>query len=167
MMKTKLLGLAAADRIRWRQMSRITWIKEGDANTKLFHLTANGQRQKQTIFLCCRGSASKFCDQQSKAQILLDHFKSLLGSSVTRNVSFKGSASMLLNFFSTNIKASVNTYIKGRVVSLEGPGIQPISRFQTNTPPAACSPTPNDLSQAPLTAVVAPTSASNVTAVPR
>jgi hypothetical protein len=43
-LKSKLLGIAAIDRIKWRQRSRITWIREGDANTKLFHLRANGRR---------------------------------------------------------------------------------------------------------------------------
>ena len=42
-LKNKLLGIAAIDRIRWRQRSRLTWLREGDANTRLFHLRANGR----------------------------------------------------------------------------------------------------------------------------
>lgn len=41
-LKLKLLGLAAVERMRWRQRSRLTWIRVGDANTKLFHIRANG-----------------------------------------------------------------------------------------------------------------------------
>jgi hypothetical protein len=49
MLKTKLLGFAAVDRMTWRQRSRITWLREGDANTRFFHLRANGPRRKNDI----------------------------------------------------------------------------------------------------------------------
>ena len=45
-LKARLLGLAALERIRWRQRSRITTIKASDASSKLFHLRANGRRRK-------------------------------------------------------------------------------------------------------------------------
>jgi hypothetical protein len=43
-LKSKLLGFVAIDRIKWSHRSRITWIREGDANTRFFHLRANGRR---------------------------------------------------------------------------------------------------------------------------
>ena len=36
LLKKKLLGFAAIERIKVRQRSRLTWIKVGDANSKLF-----------------------------------------------------------------------------------------------------------------------------------
>ena len=45
-LKSKLLGIAAIDRVRWRQRSHISWIKEGDANT-IF------------LFVCQRATAIK------------------------------------------------------------------------------------------------------------
>lgn len=36
LLKAKLLGLAAIDRARWWQKSRLTEIKEGDASTRFF-----------------------------------------------------------------------------------------------------------------------------------
>lgn len=37
LLKMKVLGLAAIERARKRQASRITWLRAGDANTKLFN----------------------------------------------------------------------------------------------------------------------------------
>jgi hypothetical protein len=39
--KDKILALAAVQKIRLRQCSRLTWIRAGDANTKLSHLRGN------------------------------------------------------------------------------------------------------------------------------
>lgn len=48
-MKMLCLGIAALQRTMWRQRSRIQWLKEGDANTKFFHIKANARRRKNTI----------------------------------------------------------------------------------------------------------------------
>ena len=48
-LKNKLLGIAAIDKIRWRQRSRISWLRDGDANTRIFHLRANGTPRKNHI----------------------------------------------------------------------------------------------------------------------
>ena len=38
------------EKISWRQKSRITWLREGDKNTKFFHRVANARRRVNTIF---------------------------------------------------------------------------------------------------------------------
>ena len=48
-LKQLVLGLASLERTIARQRSRITWLKEGDANTQLFHLVANGRRTMNYI----------------------------------------------------------------------------------------------------------------------
>jgi hypothetical protein len=49
LLKRKLLGLASLERTIARQRSRITWLAEGDACTKFFHLHANHRRWKNFI----------------------------------------------------------------------------------------------------------------------
>jgi CDP-glycerol glycerophosphotransferase (TagB/SpsB family) len=48
-LKTKALGLAAIQKSRVRQHSRLTWIRKGDTNTRFFHLHANARRKKVYI----------------------------------------------------------------------------------------------------------------------
>jgi hypothetical protein len=47
--KGRIIGLAAVRRIKLRQRSRLTWIVDGDANTKMFHLRGNSRRRKNFI----------------------------------------------------------------------------------------------------------------------
>ena len=44
-LKKRLLGWAVLERVRRKQCSRITYLREGDANTKFFDLKANGRRR--------------------------------------------------------------------------------------------------------------------------
>jgi exosome complex RNA-binding protein Rrp4 len=40
LLKAKLVGMAAVQKAKARQHSRLTWIKDGDSNTRLFHIYA-------------------------------------------------------------------------------------------------------------------------------
>lgn len=37
------------EEIYWKKRARVTWIKEGDENTKFFHAVANGRRNRNFI----------------------------------------------------------------------------------------------------------------------
>lgn len=45
-LKAKSMGIAAVQKAKARQHSRLTWIREGDSNTKLFQIYANARRKK-------------------------------------------------------------------------------------------------------------------------
>jgi hypothetical protein len=83
-LKSKLLGFAAIERSRWRQRSRLTWIKEGTANTKLFHLRANGRRRKNHIPELL-GDNGKVADHKEKEEILYSYFKESIGGNQGRS----------------------------------------------------------------------------------
>jgi hypothetical protein len=84
-LKAKLLGFTAIDRSRWRQRSRLTWMKEGSANTKLFHLRANGRRRKNHIPELV-GERGKVSTHKEKEEILYKFFKGSLGEAHGRTV---------------------------------------------------------------------------------
>ena len=84
-LKSKLLGIAALERIRWKQRSRLTTIRSGDASTKFFHLRANGRLWKNHIATLI-GQHGETTDHKEKENILLDHFKNLIGKAAA-NVS--------------------------------------------------------------------------------
>jgi hypothetical protein len=81
--KSSYLGLLSIQKIKLRQRSRLTWIRLGDANTKLFHSRANGRRRKVHIqsLTTATGTAITYDD---KAEVLLQHFKGLLGTKAPR-----------------------------------------------------------------------------------
>lgn len=85
-MKAALLGIAALDRIRWRQRSRVLWLKFGNANTRFFHLKANGRRRKNFIPSLKNKRGVEVHDHGAKADILHSHFRNLLGEVQNRSV---------------------------------------------------------------------------------
>ncbi|XP_024314534.1 uncharacterized protein LOC112270714 [Brachypodium distachyon] len=48
-LKRRILALASLERARKKQFATIAWLKEGDANSKFFHIRANGHRRKNHI----------------------------------------------------------------------------------------------------------------------
>lgn len=72
-LKLRVLGLGAIDRVRWRQRSRICWLKAGDVNTRYFHRRKNFIRILHTPRGLCTSP-------EDKAAALRDHFVSVLGT---------------------------------------------------------------------------------------
>lgn len=77
-LKQKLLGLAAVEKLRLRQQSRLTWIKATDACSSLFFLGANGRKRKNHI-QCLHTPVGQLHNHQDKAKAIYDHFSQAFG----------------------------------------------------------------------------------------
>ena len=79
--KAKLcsLGLASLQRTLVRQRARITYLAEGDANTKFFHLQPCHRSRKNYIHKLCTSDAVLFKDDEM-AEAVFNHFNAILGT---------------------------------------------------------------------------------------
>lgn len=84
-LKHRLLGLAAVEKLRLRQQSRLTWIKASDACSKLFFLSANGRKRKNHI-RTLHTQQGQLHTHQDKEKAIYDHFSSVFGEPEERNI---------------------------------------------------------------------------------
>jgi hypothetical protein len=84
-LKRRVISLAILERARKKQSSRIANIKEGDANTKYFHLRVNARRRKNHIHRI-KHNGGWVTDHSRKEEILHSHFSSSMGVGQTRKL---------------------------------------------------------------------------------
>jgi hypothetical protein len=77
-LKRKVIALAVVERARKKQSSRIANLKEGDANTKFFHLRVNARRRKNHIHRL-KHNNGWVTGHDEKEKVIFDHFKSVMG----------------------------------------------------------------------------------------
>jgi hypothetical protein len=83
-LKKHSLALVSFKRTIARSRSRISWLKEGDANTKLFHMHAR-YRKKNFVSKLVSGD-NVFSEHADKAMLVDDFYRSLLGTRMDRTV---------------------------------------------------------------------------------
>lgn len=86
-----MLGIAAIERARKKQASRIGWLRAGDANTKLFHAKMRARRRKNFIHSLRVGNR-EFFDHAEKEEAVYEHFAAGIGQRDRREKSFNSDA---------------------------------------------------------------------------
>jgi hypothetical protein len=84
-LKRKVIAMAIVERARKKQCARIAFIKEGDANTKNFHLRVNGRRRKNHIHRL-KQNHGWVTDHAAKEEVVLSHFQSVIGRGEERRM---------------------------------------------------------------------------------
>lgn len=81
--KDRILGMAVLRRVKIRQRSRLTTMRVGDANSRLFHLHATSRRRKNHIPALVH-MGTTYTAQKQKASVLHSHFSAVLGTTTQR-----------------------------------------------------------------------------------
>jgi hypothetical protein len=93
-LKGLCLGLASPEHTIARTRSRITYLREGDANTKFFHLHATYRRRRNHI-RALQAEGGRTADPEEMAKILENYYVQLLGN--------QPSCDMTINFVKLGI----------------------------------------------------------------
>lgn len=89
-LKLKFLGMAAVEKLRAKQSSRLHFIRASEASSKLFFLQANGRRRKNYI-QSLQTAEGMFYKHEEKEHIVFDHFCKQFGPPEHRNFSLNWS----------------------------------------------------------------------------
>lgn len=72
-LKQRVMGWAVIEKARKKQCSRVMYLREGDANTRFFHLKANGKCRKNFIQRL-RKDSGWLVSHNDKHQVIQEHF---------------------------------------------------------------------------------------------
>lgn len=77
-LKQKLLGMAAVEKLRLRQQSRLTRLKASDTKSSLFFLSVNGRKRKNHI-QTLQTDNGQLHTHHDKAEAIFEHFSIVFG----------------------------------------------------------------------------------------
>jgi hypothetical protein len=86
-LKKKVVVLVVVERARKKQCARIANIKEGDGNTKNFHLRVNARRRKNHIYRC-KHNQGWVTDHEAKEEVVHNYFHGIISRGETRKQDF-------------------------------------------------------------------------------
>jgi mannosylglycoprotein endo-beta-mannosidase len=78
-LKERLVSLLREEELKWYERAKVKTLLEGDANTRFFHLVANGKHRKQRIFKLENDQGVVVGDDCLKSHIT-NYYKNLFGS---------------------------------------------------------------------------------------
>jgi mannosylglycoprotein endo-beta-mannosidase len=85
-LKERLVSLPREEELKWYERAKIKTLLEGDANTRFFHLVANGKHRKQRIFKLEDDQGVVVGDDCLKRHIT-NYYKNLFGEPEASGVS--------------------------------------------------------------------------------
>ena len=117
--------------ILWWQRSRISWLKEGDQNTKFFHACASQRKKTNVIQSVCDSNGDWHTDQAGISQVAVGYFTQLFSTSspatvdevvslVEQKVSPDMNDAMLAPFMVEEVKAALFQMNPSKAPSLDG-----------------------------------------------
>jgi mannosylglycoprotein endo-beta-mannosidase len=71
-LKERLVSLLREEELKWSERAKVKTLLEGDANTKFFHLVANGKHRKQHIY--------RLEDDHGLKRHITNYYKNLFGT---------------------------------------------------------------------------------------
>ncbi|KAJ0017174.1 hypothetical protein Pint_11951 [Pistacia integerrima] len=85
-LKQEIDGLLEEDYIKWKQRAKQQWLKDGDRNTKFFHLCAN-QHRKSNVIKQISSDDGRFANKPEEVSNLFQlFFQSLFSSSMPERI---------------------------------------------------------------------------------
>jgi len=86
-LKKRIMGWLVIERARKKQCARISVVREGDANTRFFHLRANGRRRKNFIQRLHKNGGWAL-NHNDKSNLIQEHFENIMNDPPTRTRDF-------------------------------------------------------------------------------
>jgi hypothetical protein len=78
-LKERLVALLRNEELKWYERAKVKTLLEGDANTRFFHLVANGKHRKQQIFKLEDDQGSVVVGQECLKSHITRYYKNLFG----------------------------------------------------------------------------------------
>ncbi|KAL9672534.1 hypothetical protein QQ045_028785 [Rhodiola kirilowii] len=69
------------EEILWQQRSRVTWLQDGDNNSKFFHTYATSRKKRNIISILQRNNSTEATDLEESKAIIIDYYTNLFRSS--------------------------------------------------------------------------------------